>query len=196
MFLIKFKTFQDMMNLQELMIGDSFYWLCAFIGSGMFFIQLCLNLIGLDEPEGLDHESLADVGKFKWLSRQALTGFLMMFGWSALTCQKQFHLESALTLFIAFLCGVIAVLVTGCIFKIAKKLHNSGTIFKIEDTIGQEAVVYQRIPPNGVGKVCVCIEGFTREVDARSIHYQEVPSFARVKIMNKMDDQTVVVEII
>lgn len=186
--------FQDIMSLQKLLTGDSFYWCCALAGSGIFAIQFCLNLIGFGDLE--DTDDINDAGGFKWLSRQALTGFLMMFGWSALTCQKEFNLNGAPKIGIAILCGAIAVFATGFIFKIAKKLHSYGTVFKIEDTIGLEAVVYQRIPRDGVGKVSVYIENFIREIDACSNDQKEVPSFVRVKIINKVDDKTVVVEMI
>lgn len=184
------------MSFQEWMIGDSFYWFCALVGSGMFAIQFCLNLIGLGEQVDIDDGGIADAGKFKWLSRQAITGFLMMFGWGALTCQKEFNLERIPTIGIALICGVITILATGFIFRIAKKLHSNGTVFKIEDTIGQEAVVYQRIPRNGLGKISVCIENLVREIDACSSNSQEIPSFVRVKIINKVDDKTVAVETI
>ena len=188
--------FQYIMNLQNWITGDSFYWFCALSGTGMFVIQFCLNLIGLGDQEDVDDGGITDSGKFKWLSRQAITGFLMMFGWSALTCQKEFDLEGVPRVAIAFICGAIAIFATGFIFRIAKKLHSNGTVFKIEDTIGQEAVVYQRIPRNGVGKISVCVENFAREIDACSNGHKEVPSFVRVKIINKVDDKTVVVETI
>ncbi|KAF3362693.1 Uncharacterized protein PHSC3_000934 [Chlamydiales bacterium STE3] len=184
------------MNLQNWITGDSFYWFCALAGTGLFVIQFCLNLMGLDDQEDVDDNGIDDSRKFKWLSRQALTGFLMMFGWSALTCQKEFDLEGAPRFGIALLCGFIAIFATAFIFKIAKRLHSNGTVFKIEDAIGREAVVYQRIPRNGIGKVSVCVENFVREIDACANDRREVPSFVRVKIINKADDKTVVVEII
>ena len=189
--------FQDIISLQKWITGDSFYWFCALAGSGMFIIQFFLNLIGLGEQEDVYDGDVTDSGKFKWLSRQAITGFLMMFGWSPLTCQKEFDLEGgAPRVGVALLCGIIAIFATGFIFKIAKKLHSNGTVFKIEDAIGQKAVVYQRIPQDGIGKVSVCVDNFVREIDACSNDHKEVPSFVRVKIINKADDKTVVVETI
>jgi hypothetical protein len=137
------------MNLHEWMTSDAFYWFCVLVGSGMFAIQFCLNLIGLGDLAEIDDGGITDAGNFKWLSRQAITGFLMMFGWSALACQKEFELDRTPTIGIALICGLITLLATGFIFRMAKKLHSNGTVFKIENTIGLEAVVYQRIPPKG-----------------------------------------------
>src|SRR5688572_12333178 len=100
------------------MASMSFYWFCALTGTAMFVIQFCLNLMGLSEYEGFDEEGIAESGNFKWLSRQALTGFLMMFGWSALTCQKEFNMESAPTIWIAILSGMVTILATGFIFRV------------------------------------------------------------------------------
>lgn len=188
--------FQYIMNLQHWINGDTFYWFCALTGTGMFVIQFCLNLIGLGDQEDVDDGGIADSGKFKWLSRQAVTGFLMMFGWSALTCQKEFDLGGVSIITIGFISGAIAIFATGFIFRMARNLHSNGTVFKIEDTIGQEAIVYQRIPHGGVGKISVSVENFAREIDACSNAYKEVPSFVRVKIINKVDDKTVLVETI
>jgi hypothetical protein len=160
----------------------------------MFILQFGLNLIGLGDQEGFDEGAASDAGSFKWLSRQALTGFLMMFGWSALACENEFDLVGAPRIAIALLCGIIAIFATGYIFKVARKLHSNGTVFNIEDTINKEAVVYQRIPHGGVGKISVCVENFVREIDACSSDQGELPSFIRVRIMSKADDKTVVVE--
>jgi hypothetical protein len=184
------------MNLYELINNDAFFWFCALTGSGMFIIQFCLNLIGLGENDYADEGNSIGSVKFNWLSRQALTGFLMMFGWSSLTCQKEFGLEGYLRISIAILAGVLAVFATGLIFKIANKLQSPGTVFKIEDTIGQEATVYQKIPNNGVGKISICMDDFTREIDALSSNKEEILSFTRVQVIKKADDKTVVVKII
>lgn len=185
---------QELINFQNWFTDDSFYWFCALVGSGLFIIQFCLNLIGFADHD--TNDGIADAGAFKWLSRQAITGFLMMFGWSALTSQKEFNLGFAPTLGIAIFSGLIAIFVTGLIFKTARKLHSNGTVFKIEDTIGLEAVVYQRIPSEGIGTISVCIEDFVREIDACSTVQKEVPSFVRVKIINKINDKTVLVEML
>lgn len=71
--------------MQDHFTPDSFYWFCALTGFGLFLIQFCLNLVGIG-----NEESVNDAIHFKWLSRQALTGFLLMFGLSALTCEKEF----------------------------------------------------------------------------------------------------------
>src|SRR5437870_1135419 len=91
--------------------ADFIFWFCALSGSGMFVIQFLLSLFGGHVHHDLgsdvhhsidDHCSESDTAKAKWLSKQAVTGFLMMFGWAALTSQRQFHLSTVFSVMIGF----------------------------------------------------------------------------------------------
>ena len=97
------------------------------------------------------------------------------------------------TLGISFGSGLFAALVIRLIFTLAKKLRSSGTVYRIEDAIGKEGYVYQSIPKGGRGKISVELQHFTHEIDAISDSMEEIPSFNRVKIIEKSDDRTVVV---
>lgn len=164
-----------------------FFWFCAVAGTGMFVIQLMMTLLGSDMDD-----SHAEDGKFKWKTRQALTGFFMMFGWSALTCALQFHFSLLPTFLIALTTGLLAAFITSLIFRLAKKAHSSGTVFNIDDSIGKEALVYHRIPKQGSGKITVSLHDITHEIDAIS-EGDEIASFTQVQIIKKMDDKTVIV---
>lgn len=177
--------------LKNLINYEAILWFCALVGSGMILIQFLLNLFGLTE-EHVD-EIAIDALKFKWLSRQAISGFLMMFGWTGLACQHEFNLSLMPSLLIAFVAGVLTIIITSSIFKMAKKLHSPGSIFNIEEAIGKEAFVYQRIPKEGRGKITISLQNFTHEIDAVSLHQEELSSFTRVQIIKKLNNHTVVV---
>lgn len=175
-------------------IKDFLLWFCALAGTGMFIIQFCLNLFSLDGNDSLDDPGgETDAGTFKWLSKHAVTAFLMMFGWTGLTCVKQFELPATATVLFSLAAGSISIFITGFIFKMARKMRSSGTVFRIEDAIGKEATIYQRIPKDGVGKISVSIHQLTHEIDAVSSHHEELPSFTSVQIIKKADEKTVVV---
>lgn len=189
--------------INELIKSGSIFWFCALAGSGMFFIQFIINIFGGNDKDNFDAHEIpdtntdsADVRKFKWLSLQAITGFLMMFGWTAITCQNEFGLKNISTIGIAVASGVLAALIIRSIFKYAKKLQSSGSIFRIEDAIGKEAYVYQSIPKNGTGKISISLQNFTHEIDAISYNCEALSSFSRVKIIKKQDDHTVVVALL
>ena len=185
--------------------ADSLFWFCALAGSGMFGIQFLINLFGFADHNSFDTngavsdnahgrgDDSVDVRKFKWLSMQTITGFLMMFGWSALTCQNDFELQAGPTLGISLAVGIFAALIMHSLFKLAKKLRSSGSIYRIEDAIGKEGYVYQCIPKGGKGKVSLSLHHFTHEIDAISHQHEDLPSFIRVKIIEKFDDNTVIV---
>jgi hypothetical protein len=189
----------------ELIRSGSIFWFCALAGSGMLLIQFIINIFGVGDHDSFDISDIssdtihdggqdsADAKKFKWLSMQAITGFLMMFGWTAITCQNEFGLQDSITIGISLTSGICAALIIRSIFRLAKRLRSSGSIYKIEDAIGKEAYVYQRIPKGGIGKISMTLQHFTHEIDAISHHSEELPSFMRVKIIEKSDDNTVVV---
>src|ERR1700722_8246555 len=94
----------------ELIKSGSIFLFCALAGSGMFLIQFITNIFGVVDHDNFDvseavsdnvhdtcHDS-ADARKFKWLSIQTITGFLLMFGWTAVTCQNEFGLQNATTI--------------------------------------------------------------------------------------------------
>ncbi len=182
-----FSKFIDVMN------QNPFFWSCALLGSGMFIIQLLLSFVGDFDNEASHGDAEIDTVKVKWISKQAITGFLMMFGWSALTCQRQFNLSRAMTLIIAAAAGIVTVFVIGFIFKMARKLHSSGNVFRLDDTIGKEAMVYQRIPKDGIGKISLAHHQITHEIDAMSDNGDELPSFISVRILKKASDDVVIV---
>jgi hypothetical protein len=147
---------------------------------------------------GHDHDVVDDHGhfdaqNFKWLTKQTVTGFLMFFGWVGLTCKKEFALSPTYSAVFAVVGGLIAVVVTAFIFKMAKKLRSSGAVFRIEDAIGKDAFVYQRIPKNGIGKISISLHNHTHEIDAMSMTHEEISSFTQVQIVKKMDDKIVIV---
>ena len=172
---------------------DSLFWFSAIAGSGLFAIQFVLSLLGTSEGDDLGENGALDVAKIKWLSKQALTGFLMMFGWTALACKNEFGLALPLTVLISLLSGIATVFVTGFIFKGAKRLHSTGTVFDLDKSIGKEAVVYQRIPKIGTGKVSISIDRVLHEIDAVSLNGEEIDSFRSVLISKKIDDKTLAV---
>lgn len=184
----------------DLIKSGSFFWFCALTGSGMFFFQFVISFFCTIDQSNFDsgmttdgNSDSSDIRKFKWLSMQAITGFFLMFGWTAITCQNEFKLQNIYTIGISITVGSITALMISFIFKFVKKLQSTGNIFRIDDAIGKEAYVYQSIPKNGIGKISISLQNFTYEIDAISHNSEKLSSFTQVKIINKKDDNTVIV---
>jgi len=170
-------------------VQESGLWFCAISGTGLFLIQLLSSLLGFDaQDEGAED---AHDGEFKWLSKQALTGFLMMFGWVGLTCRKQFDLETLPTLLLSLASGLALFFCTSLIFKGAAKLKSRGTVFSVDKAIGKTATVYQQIKPNSSGKISLVLDGRSYEIEAITPASELLDSFTEVEIINKVDERTV-----
>ena len=178
-------------SFDKLIDQDPIFWCFALLGSFLFALQLLLTFMGGSSND--DMNDGADIGKFKWMSKQALTGFLMMFGWVGLTCRQEFHLSILPASIIAFGGGMLALIMTALIFRAAKKLHSSGSVFHIDDVVGKTATVYQRIPKGGVGKISLSLHDLTYDIDAVSYSGEEIVSFTQVQVLKKIDDKTVFV---
>lgn len=116
----------------------------------------------------------------------------MMFGWSGLAFQNEYGFSTPVCILAAVFVGVSTVFLLNCIFKLAKTLQSSGNSCNLDDVIGKEAQVYQRIPAAGKGKISITFEHLTCEIDAMSEN--EIASFTRVQIIQKKDETTVVVK--
>ncbi len=178
--------------LQRLFDQDSLFWFFAIAGSGLFAIQFALSLTGLSDGEDGENGAL-DALKIKWLSKQALTGFSMMFGWTGLACKNEFGCPLSLTIALSLMAGFATVAITGFLFKSARRLHSTGTVFDLAKSIGKEATVYQHIPKNGAGKISVSIDRIVHEIDAISLDGEEISSFRTVFISKIIDDKTLAV---
>ncbi len=169
------------------------FMFCSYFGIGILIVQFLLGLIGLENGEDFTDGDMSEARQFKYLSLQTIGGFLMMFGLTGITCQKEYKFHNWLSFFLSLLVGLCSVLIINLIFRLAKKLQSSGSVCNLDDVIGQEAFVYQRIPKNGVGKITISFQHLTCEIDAVTSSQEELPSFTRVQIIKKRDDSTAVV---
>lgn len=170
--------------------STSVYWISALVGTGLLIIQTLLSLIGADHH---DEISAGDDGSFEWLSKQAIAGFMMMFGWVGLSCIKEFDLSAFATNLIAVTAGLVTFFITGFLFKMARRLRSCGTVFNIDEAIGKEGEIYLEIPKGGSGKIVVSLQNFTHEIDAISLTGEKLNSFTKVQIIKKVNHHTVVV---
>lgn len=168
--------------LENVLDSETIFWFCALSGTGLFLIQLLLSLCGITHLDEMDHSGAEH---WLWLSRHTLTGFLLFFGWTGIFW-KSFALSIA--------AGSLAAFFVRLIYRASKALESQGTVFDINHVVGKEAVVYQRIPQGGTGKILIHYHDITYEVEAVALDSREIPSFARVIIINKRDDNIAIVE--
>lgn len=133
---------------------------------------------------------------FKILTLHSLSGFLLMFGWVGLACTVQLGFSYLFSLLIATACGVGMAIFTTYLIKGALLLESAGSTFSIQKTIGLTGYVYQRITADGYGKIHVIVDNISRELLAQSHQKNDIESFALIKIIAALDEETVeVIEI-
>lgn len=167
----------------ELSTLDKIFFVSAVAGGVLYVIRMILFFVGGDS-DGLDGAGDVDLdadSSFEYLSIQSLTGFFMMFGLVGLACTST-GLHGAIAVGVATAAGFATVWITERIFHLIKQFQSTGNV-QIENTLGQEARVYLTIPPDGVGKVQLSVQGRLREYEAVSESREEIPTGERVIVM-------------
>jgi len=178
------------------------FWISALFGTIFFLLKTLFSFTGIfaenpDHPEiGTDSLNHGTDDAFKVVSLHSLTGSLMMFGWVGLACSIQHVLSPTLSIFIALLAGLLMMVVTAYLFKLASKLSSPGTSFSIESILNKTALVYQSIPDKGAGKIQVSVDNILREVKAISDKNEPIASFTQVRVVQIINKTTVSVRVI
>ena len=174
---------------------DTLFSYCAWSCSAIYLIRILIGFSGAIDAESMDTEMAhASDDAFQFLSFNTLIGFFMMFGWGGLAAYRQFLLTENISMLVATLAGLVFVIMTRLVFKNAKKLTSTGTVFDVEKAVGKQGRVYQKIASNKRGVIHVIIDDFNRELDAISVDGREIESFKPVEIIRSVNNQTVVVK--
>lgn len=180
------------------------YWIMAAISSVIFIIQAIMTFIGFDSdadmeladaPDAIPESGDADFDAdgFHLISVKSIISFILGFGWTGVLFYDTFENPMWLGL-LAFVVGLIFMSVIAFLLFQMKKLDRDNT-FRIEKVIGMNAEVYLRIPAarKDTGKVNVSLHGSMHELEALT-DGEEIPTGGKVKIIAKVDGETVVVE--
>lgn len=179
----------------------SFYFMlsCAALGTTLFALRIvAMMMFGLGDIEshdiehidqhGVDHH---DMTAAKILTLHSIAGFLMMFGWISLlhSATPEAHLITSYA--VGSIAGFMMIAITLMLMRLAILLEGKGAQFRIEESIGKLAEVYQEIPATDFGKIHVTMHGTTRELLARSAQQQTIPSFTNVIITKVINNEAV-----
>jgi hypothetical protein len=169
----------------------------ALIATGAFVIKLSLLLAGADHS-GIDLHSDGDVpghdtGAFKLLSVQAMTGFLMGFGWGGFASLKGSGFGLLPSIGIGVVCGLGMMWILAVVLRGMHELESSGNI-NVEDVVGREAVVDVTVPAGrgGSGRIKVVVDERQRSYAAVT-EGGELARATRVRILSAEGDNTLTV---
>ena len=171
------------------------YWGIALISSLVFTIQTIMLFVGFDTDADFSGGDVAfDVDGLALVSVKTVACFLLGFGWSGVILAPLF--ENAWVVALISL-GIGALFMFGAwiLLKQVLTLSQDNT-FHADKIVGYAADVYLRIPADAdkSGKIMVSYEGSLHELQAFNAGAEEIPTGAKVHIVEAIDDATVRVE--
>ena len=159
---------------------EQIYYTIAVIVYGIFIIRFILSWVGADFDVDTDLD-LSDVVSFK-----GLTHFLMGFsGWLSVKSYTT-HNVMWYDYLIAFILGVIFVIILYYVYKFLMKLENKPQILSNEDLIGSTAKVYlvqSTIDADTLFKYIITVDNGigTIEIPAKSREFYKIGDSVVIK---------------
>lgn len=164
----------------------------ALAASVLLVLQLIAMLFGLDHDGDAfdgDHDSGLGI-----LSMRSITAFFTGFGWGGVVAIKEgFGLTAAIVAALATGGALMAAVVA--MMRGFASLRHSGTL-DYANAVGNVGSVYVAVPGAmaGPGQIEVLVQGRAAIVQAFTRSPERLPPRARVRVVETLDQQTVVVE--
>ncbi len=182
------------------------FWGIAIITSAVFLIQMVLTLVGIGDTDadagmdamdagmGVDGDTLDTGGAMQLFTVRNVTNFLLGLGWGGV-CFWDAVGSHFWIVVVSLLCGGLFVAIFMFMYRQLLKLQHGGN-FRIEDCVGLTCSVYLRIPAQrqASGKVQVSIHGSVLEIGAMTDADTQLPSGSKVRVVQVIDSNTVLVE--
>ena len=188
------------------------FYYCAIPATLILIIQTFLSIFGIghddvDIDSDLDMDVDADfdsdvttadaiesASSLKFFSIRGIVAFFTLFGWVGVVLAGH-GINSALVFIIAFISGLIGMLIIALLFYSITKLQCSGNI-KIKNAIGQIGQVYIPIPANmsGKGKIQVTLQDSLSEIYAMTEGNERLSTGSMVLVVDAIDANTLLVE--
>jgi membrane protein implicated in regulation of membrane protease activity len=181
---------------------EKVFWLIAIPFSVIFIIQMVLSFTGIgggatdpgaDIPSdfhtdmsGENHDvthSNDDAGPgFSFFTLRNFIAFFTIFSWSGIALNNA-GLGNGLTILLAILLGILAMLIISMLFYFTMKMADSGNV-SVNNAIGATGKVYIPIKANkgNVGKVQVTFQGSIREMQAVTLQDIDLPTNTIIKV--------------
>lgn len=171
------------------------YWGIAILASLVFTIQTIMLFVGFDTDADFGGGDVAfDVDGLALVSVKTVSCFLLGFGWSGVILAPFFE-NGWIVALISLGVGALFMLGAWILLKQVLTLSQDNT-FHADKIVGYTADVYLRIPADAdkSGKVMVSYEGSLHELQAFNASEEDIPTGAKVRIVEVIDDATVRVQ--
>jgi len=186
---------------EALATPDKVFWAIALVTSVILAIQILMTLFGFDGDADVDMDFDADLDGdighgdgVGLLSIRTVTAFFTGFGWGGILA-----LDADFSVLGALLVGTATGgAMMGIVYGTLRTLYSmsySGTL-DYRNAIGAYGNVYLPIPPEmqGTGQIQVPVQGRLMTVQAMTRAQNRLPNQQRVKVVDVIDSQTLLVE--
>lgn len=172
------------------------FWYMAIPSSIIFLIMTVLTFIGMDSTDGLEADFEGDTessgGAFQLFTLRNLISFLTVFSWTGIVCLKN-EMSLTISITLGLILGFLMVVILSSMFYFISRLQVDYSP-DIKNTIGKQAIVYLRIPKNGIGQISVSFGGTSRIVKATAKE-NDCPTGSRV-VVTSIESDVLVVELL
>ncbi|VTR98616.1 hypothetical protein [Tuwongella immobilis] len=177
---------------------DSVYLFCVVIGGVVLLLQTGLLLLGLGDDHGhLSHSTDSGDTPSDWwwslLSVRTLTAGATFFGLGGMLARGA-EIAGDRAVLIALACGGAAMYAVNALVQWLLSFQADHTV-SLNETIGCQADIYLRIPPNrtGRGKVMLTVRNRTLELDAMTEHGVLLPTGGKAIVLSVEPGETLLV---
>ena len=132
------------------------------------------------------------ITSFRLISVRSVLAFFTLFFWAGAFYMTA-GVDKPLAMLYGVLWGVGAAVLVAWLINLLRRSAESGTA-RISDCLGAEGSVYLRIPAGGTGEVRVVVGGRITHLPARGAGNQEISPGSPVRVVKKLDGNTIAVE--
>jgi hypothetical protein len=182
-------------NWAEVGVFEQVFWVITIPATVVFLILLALTIFGADADTDADVDFAdGDSIPFQFLSLKNIVAFFAVFGWSGIGFINA-GLASWLVILLAFICGLLMMVLMATLFYFMSKLAETGTL-KMKNAVGKLGEVYLLIPGDrgGMGKVQLNVQGSLRTLDAITDEPESIRTSSIIEVLDVIDDQILLVK--
>lgn len=168
----------------------------------VLLVQIILLIIGFSagsvgDIDGFDSDGNIDLDDgdgdgIGWFTVKGLVAFFALGSWTGFAMDVS-GCHEALSISIAVVVGVVALIGVGLLYRALNKLQSNG-VLNLENAIGKDAEVYLTIPANngGVGKVTLTVQDRFVELEARTNKDTPIATGSMVKVVSVVNGVLIV----
>ena len=181
----------------SLIQAQQIFALIGIAATVVLLIQTAMLLFGFgsDGDGDADDMDIGDAGDgLVIFSIKGIVAMLCVLGWTGVIFLGT-GMNHGLAIFLAFICGVAALMGMAFLMRAVSKMQSSGNI-DIGNAIGKVGQVYIPIKPNGsaAGKVNITVQGTFSEFSAITVSDETLPTGSYVRVVAVDEAGTLLVE--